>query len=234
MSRAASLLLVALATAACSRSRDDHGGLPPATDWQAPPPLASGGPDQRAGATGGDPHAGLDLADGSAGGAGGDPHAGLDLGDQGGADPHAGLDLGDQGGAAADLAALPPPDPDRPIDPSKFLRGQIVATAEVAGLVRPGAILFLSVKPIDPTTGDVIGGTIAAERLDIGALPTAFSLTEANSMVGGTRFAGDVIVTARIDGDGEARSAQPGDVEGSVKSRIPSDGLTIALDRVVR
>lgn len=220
------LALAALAAAAgCSKKSDAGGGLPPADDWQAPTPLAAqveGG--------GGDPHAGVDMG-------GGDPHAGLDLGAMGG-DPHAGVDMGGMGGDPMGgdpmMAGMAPPDPNRPIDPTKYLKGSIAATKETAGAIKPGAILFLSVKPIDPTTGDVIGGTIAVDRIDVGALPVPFNLTEANLMVDGTKFVGDVVITARIDGDGEARSATPGDVEGSVRARVPADGLSLVLDRIVQ
>jgi hypothetical protein len=219
------LSLAALAAVAgCKQRSERAGGLPPAEDWQAPPPLGGGGAAGRAA----DPHAGLDMA--------GDPHAGLDMaGDPHaglamGGDPHAGLDLADDPA----MAGLRPPDPDRPIDPSKFLRGRITATPTTAPAIEKGAILFLSVKPIDPTSGDVIGGTLAVDRIDIGALPVEFALTEANSMVDNTLFAGDVIVTARIDRDGEARTREPGDVEGRVRARIPAGGLELVLDTIVR
>jgi hypothetical protein len=191
---------------------DPHAGLG----------MGGGGADPHAGlgmgGGGADPHAGLDM-----GGGGADPHAGLDLGG-GGADPHAGLAMGG-GGPGAEAP---------PVDPGKFLRGSIVATAETSPLVKPGAILFLSVKPVEPLSGDVIGGTIAVDRIDVDHLPISFELTGANRMRLDTGFDGDVVISARIDQDGEARSSQPGDVEGSVRAKIPAAGITLTLDRVVR
>ena len=52
-------------------------------------------------------------------------------------------------------------------------------------------------------------------------------------MPGGTGFAGDVVVTARYDQDGDALSKQPGDVSGEVKATIPADKLDLALDTVL-
>jgi len=146
-----------------------------------------------------------------------DPHAGMDMG--GGADPHGGMVMGTQPAVA--------------VDPNMFLKGEIVATAKTKPLVQPGAILFLMVKPINPVSGEIIGNTIAVDRLDVAQLPIGFSLSGANSMMQGTAFEGDVIITARIDQDGEARTKQPGDLEGSVKTKIPADKLVLELDTVI-
>ncbi len=167
---------------------------------------------------GGDPHAGLDMG-------GGDPHAGMDMG----GDPHAGMDMGGGGEPQLD-----PPDPDAPVDLSQFLRGNIVATDETKSLIKPGAILFVSVRPIEPTSGEVIGSPLAVARLELSALPMPFSLDGRNAMSAGTRFEGDVVIAAWVDGDGEAKSKEPGDVEGSVRAKIPADNLTLSLDTILR
>jgi hypothetical protein len=174
---------------------------------------------------GADPHAGLDM-----GGQGADPHAGLDMGGQG-ADPHAGLDMGEEDPA---MAALQPPDPDRKIDETKFLRGTIRADTKVAGGIKSGAVMFLSAVPIEPSTGEVLGAPVAVARLDVDKLPMPFELTERNAMAAGTRFEGDVMITAWIDGDGEARTKEPGDVEGRLRARIPSGKLDLVLDTALR
>jgi hypothetical protein len=90
------------------------------------------------------------------------------------------------------------------------------------------------VKPVNKATGDIIGPTLAVERLDIQSMPVDFQLSEANSMIAGTVFEGDVLISARVDGDGEARSKTPGDVEGSVIATIPAEGLTLTLDQLIK
>ncbi len=60
-----------------------------------------------------------------------------------------------------------------------------------------------------------------------------FHLSAAQMMVAGTRFEGDVVVYARVDGDGEASSTLPGDVEGRVEASIPAEGLSLVLDTVI-
>jgi hypothetical protein len=170
---------------------------------------------------GGDPHAGMDMG-------GGDPHAGMDMG---GGDPHAGMDMG---GGDPRMAMVEPPDPNRPIDESKFVSGTITASAEVAPKVKAGAILFISAKPINPATGEVIGGPLAAERIDITELPVALKLTERNAMSAGTRLDGEVLIQARIDGDGDAISKEPGDITGEVRAKVPAGKLGLELDTILR
>jgi hypothetical protein len=229
----------------CDRDSGDRRGVPPASAWKPPAAEVSEvegqagrasepDTDPHAGiATGSvdDPHAGLDM-----GGRAGDPHASL-TGDQ---DPHAGLDLdgvgvpsGD-GGVDPAMAGMSPPDPDRPIDPSKFLRGSIRASAEIEAAIKPGAVLFLSAWPVAPATGEVLGSPVAVAKLAVGKFPMPFDLSERDGMVDGTRFDGDVLLTARVDGDGEARTKEPGDVEGRMRARIPASGLDLVLDTALR
>lgn len=219
---------VALIAGCEKKSSASSEGMPAAQDWNAPSPMApevqgGGGADMS------NPHAGMDMGGMDMGG--GDPHAGIDMDN-----PHAGMDMGDMGDMGGDprMAMVEPPDPNRPIDESKVLSGTITASAEVAGEVKPGAILFISAKPINPATGEVIGGPLAAERIDITALPVSFKLSERNAMSAGTRLDGDVLIQARIDGDGDAISKQPGDITGEVRARVPADKLALELDTILR
>lgn len=218
--------VAALAMGGCEKSSPAPSGMPAASDWTAPSPMGSEVGGGHAGAAANphagaadNPHAGMNMG-------GADPHAGMNMS---GADPHAGMAMADP-----QMAAIQPPDPDRPIDESKFLEGTIAASKETAAAVKPGAIMFLSVRPIDPTTGEIIGGPIAVDRIDINKLPADFHLTGHNAMSAGTRFAGDVLVQARVDGDGEARTKEPGDVTGQVRAKIPSAGIALVLDTVLR
>lgn len=238
---ARTLPVIALSVAAlagCGREHDDQRALPAATAWKPPPPR----PSQVEGGAGAgrvdDPHAGLDS--------GGDPHAGLDVGQSGGShasptgdqDPHAGLDMDGEGartdGGDPAMAGMSAPDPDRPIDASKFLRGTIRAGSQVGDAVKLGAVLFLSAWPIDPNTGDVLGSPVAVAKVVVEKLPMPFELTERDVMTAGTRFDGEVLIRARVDGDGEARTKLPGDVEGSLRARVPSQDLDLVLDTPLR
>jgi hypothetical protein len=160
-----------------------------------------------------------------AGMAGGNPHAGVP-----GAPP---LDDSAHGTMPSDPSMqLPPPAADRPIDASKFLAGTVNVPAASQGKIPAGAPIFLSVRPAD-ASGNPAGTPIAVDKLvATGSWPISFRITEAQAMVQGTAFGGPVVITARFDQDGEARSKQPGDISGIVKATIPADGLAITLDTV--
>ena len=205
--------------AGCDRKKPD--GLPPAPDWQAPvaaPPSGTmpgtpSGPAARV-----DPHAGVPGAP-PLGGGGGDPHAGVP-----GAPP-----LG--GAGSADTMGLPPPDPNRPVDDSKYIAGTVDVPAALRSKVPSGAAIFLSVRARDAATGQGVGTPLAVDRLvSTGTWPLSWKLTEAQAMVGGTGFAGEVVVSARFDQDGDAMTKQPGDVTGKAAATIPAAGVAIVLD----
>lgn len=210
--RTALILSAAVLLVACGdKKNDDLEGLPAASDWQeqgmaGPPP---------GGAQGGmaNPHGGA-----------ANPHAGMDMNN-----PHAGMDMG--GGSSVENLGLPPPDPNKPIDPNKYLRGIITAADPVKDRVTSGSTLFLMVRKAGPD-GKATGAPIAVDIKTITSLPAAFSLDGANAMIGGTGFEGKVVVAARLDQDGDAGTKQPGDVEGEVKAAIPADSLVLTLDTV--
>ncbi|MCP4449205.1 MAG: hypothetical protein GY811_28320 [Myxococcales bacterium] len=211
------LVLVLCASCGDDKSEDSAAALPIANSWNGAGPAALGAsiPGRMVPS---DPHAGLDL------GGAGDPHAGLDMG--GASDPHAGLDM-----TAGELMA---PNPDRIVDPNIFVKGTLASTTDIASLIEVGDIVFLSVRPINKATGDILGQPLAVERIDVRTLPVDFYLSAANSMVAGTEFAGDVEVYARVDRDGEASTVEAGDIEGRVRASIPAEGLELSLSSIVK
>jgi hypothetical protein len=234
--RVTALLCLSLAAGACSKDdHKDYRGLPPANTWQAPSPAGAaasaqgGASDPHAGMGMGNPHAGMDMGDPHAGMDMGDPHAGMDMGN-----PHAGMDMGGgDGGVDVMQLGLPPPDPNRAIDPEKFLRGTLKPSAATKARIPPGSVIFLSVKRADPATGQPTGAPLAVKRLQLASWPLWFELTEADAMIGGTAFHGDVVITAWSDQDQDAIGRQPGDVQGQVRAKIPAKDLELVLDKVV-
>jgi hypothetical protein len=212
--------------AGCSRKSSHDKAFPGQTDWHAP-----------GGAPGGDPNAlppPPNVGPGALAGQGGAMGGGMGNSDMPQDDVHAGLGGGHPGGADVGQMGLPAPDPSRTIDPNKYLRGQIHPTAATKAKIPAGGVIFIAVKRADPKTGAPIDGPpMAVERLTATGWPLAFELTEAQAMIGGTGFAGDVVVTARYDQDGDALSKQPGDVAGQVKATIPADKLDLPLDSVL-
>jgi hypothetical protein len=230
------LVCSSLAAGACGEGRkEDHRGLPPADTWQAPAPAAAAGTGQggavnpHAGMNMGNPHAGVDMANPHAGMDMGNPHAGMDMNN-----PHAGMDMGTgDGGLDVMQLGLQPPDPERAIDPEKYLRGTLKPSAETSARIPPGAVIFFSVKRADPATGKPTGATLAVKRLQLSAWPLWFELTDADAMIGGTALDGDVVITAWSDQDQDAIGKQPGDVQGQVRATIPARDLVLVLDTVI-
>jgi hypothetical protein len=221
-----------LAATACSKKPQD--GLPPPTEWQAgsaaapgtatAPPLPP--PPNMRGVPRANPHAGMAM-----GGDPANPHAGMDMGGEP-SDPHAGLDMSGAAGTDVTKLGLPPPDPDRPINPSHRIAGTIRVDAGARGKVKPGTAVFLMVKRAG-ADGAPVGQPLAVDKLSWSGDGIAFELTDEQAMTAGTDLSGDVVVIARYDQDSDALSRQPGDITGQVRVAIPASGVKLTLDTVL-
>jgi hypothetical protein len=218
MGRFLSIALALAALGACSKDKDSKG-LPPAQEWSAstgnlPPAQQSANPHTA------NPH----VAEGD------NPHAGVDMDN-----PHAGMDPSNPHGGGQDVGqmGLPPPDPNRKIDPTHHVKGVIKIHAKAKSKVAAGTPVFLVVKRAG-ADGQPSGPPLAVEKLAWGAKDEIpFEVSEANAMIAGTELTGDVVVTARYDQDGDALSKQPGDVVGTLRVKIPADKVTVTLDDVL-
>jgi tetratricopeptide (TPR) repeat protein len=86
----------------------------------------------------------------------------------------------------------------------------VVGTIEAPdGALRPGDLLFLSARPEGVTSGPPTW----VQRLQPTAFPVSFRIGPANAMLGGDPPA-KVVLTARIDRDGNPTSKGPDDLEG--------------------
>ncbi|MBV8758291.1 MAG: hypothetical protein JO257_13480 [Deltaproteobacteria bacterium] len=246
MGRYLALALALCAAAGCSKKKNESEGLPPAQSWSGDPSGAvqpaqqpanpHGGtvpdmPNPHGGGDPSNPHAGVDMTN-PHGGDPSNPHAGVDMNNpHGGGDPtnpHAGM------GADVSQLGLPPPDPDRPIDPSHHVKGMVRIHPKAKDKVKAGAAVFLIVKRAD-ASGQPTGTPLAVEKLEWGAgdaIP--FELSEKQAMIAGTQLTGDVVVIAHYDQDGDAISKQPGDVMGQAKVKIPADNVNLFLDDVLQ
>jgi hypothetical protein len=215
-------LTVIAAATGCSRDKKTQDGLPPAQEWkqdstgamvqvgketQPPPPPGMANP------KGSNPHGGMAN----------DPHAGL------GIDP-----TGDMGGGGVDVGqmGLPPPDPNRPIDPTRYVKGVIKIHEKAKARANTGVPLFIVVKRVD-ASGQPTGTALAVDKLTWSGADLTFELTEKQAMVGGTELVGDVMVTARYDQDGDALSKEAGDIVGQARVKLPADNVQIWLDTIL-
>ncbi len=90
-----------------------------------------------------------------------------------------------------------------------MIAGKVSIAPELAGQVRPTDVLFVIVRRP--------GGAprpVAAKRIPNPTFPVPFEITNADVMVQGSELRGMVDVVARLDRDGQAGPAQPGDIEG--------------------
>lgn len=106
------------------------------------------------------------------------------------------------------------PAPD-PVDPSAVAAVPeeapgIDGSVRVAdGTPTPTGVLFVIVRVAGRE-----GGPPLAVRQMTAELPTDFRISEADAMIPGTPFVGELDVIVRLDQDGNAFSQQPGDLQG--------------------
>jgi hypothetical protein len=158
-------------------------------------------------------------------------------GDNAAADPHAGLDMNGMGGAGGANphgggmeGTMPTPGD---LDPKTVINGTIDVAPGLAGKVKPGDVIFLSLKSVDPTTGELKRPPLAVDRLDVQKLPVSFELSNQKLMIAGSKIEGQVAVTARIDRDADAMTRTAGDLEGIVKTTAPQKDLKVIIDTEV-
>ena len=89
------------------------------------------------------------------------------------------------------------------------IAGVVTIDPALASQVAPTDVLFVIVKrPSGPPR------PLAAVRIDHPKFPQSFEVTNADVMLQGSELKGVVAIIARLDKDGNAGPAQPGDIEG--------------------
>lgn len=110
------------------------------------------------------------------------------------------------------------------------IAGRVLITQALADQIRPTDVLFVIVRRP--------GGMprpVAAKRIENPKFPVSFEITNADVMVQGSELRGMVDVIARLDRDGQAGPAQPGDIEGRYAKNPTLPGgrdLEIVLDKM--
>src|SRR4051812_33046109 len=196
-------LVAAILAGGCSKKSAE--GTPPANEWaqNGAGAMVQTGPNAIPPPA---PPPGMAPRGGTGMGGGDDPHAGLgiDINGAQGDDPHAGLDMnGAGGGTDVTKLGLPPPDPDRAIDPTRYVKGVIKLHPKAKDRAKAGTPVFIVVKRAD-ASGSPVGTPLAVDKLTWNNVDLQFELTEKQAMVAGTQLTGDVIVQARLDQDSDA------------------------------
>ena len=134
--------------------------------------------------------------------------------------------------AAAMPAAAAPAEAPAAESPGASITGSIVLAPAVAKARPKGGTLYLVARRIsdNPTAR---GTLIAVRKLPATKFPLPFSLSAADMPFQNGPFDGDLVLTARIDQDGDPLTHEKGDVYGSLpKVPVGSHGVKLALDQV--
>ena len=117
--------------------------------------------------------------------------------------------------------------------------GAPAAGVAIGGTVRLAPGLVANIRPDDTLLVYAKSRTgspapLAIVRARAAELPFRFTLDESTAMVPGHSLAGasDVVVVARITRSGNA-AAQPGDLQGSVDTRVGTQDVAVAIGEVV-
>ncbi len=112
---------------------------------------------------------------------------------------------------------------------SGAIEGTLELAPELAGRVPPRAVLYLIARTAQG------GPPIAVVRVDNPSFPMPFSIGPENRMNQSLPFAGEMRISARVDGDGNPMTRTPGDLQGSSEAaNAPGDrGVTLLIDEVL-
>jgi len=110
------------------------------------------------------------------------------------------------------------------------IAGVVTIDPALASKVAPTDVLFVIVKrPSGPPR------PLAAVRIDHPKFPQPFEVTNADVMLPGSELKGVVSIIARLDKDGNAGPAQPGDIEGEYTKNptmVGAKNVEIVLNKV--
>ena len=136
-------------------------------------------------------------------------------------------------GGATPSGAFGGTTPGGTFDPKTVLAGVIKADGKVKDKISAGDVLFVVARRYEEgATGP--GTPLAVQKLTVDKFPIKFSLDSRDAMLAGTALSGKVVVTARVDKDGDAITKNPGDVIGQSKPvEPPKKDVVVSLDTVL-
>jgi hypothetical protein len=145
--------------------------------------------------------------------------------------------------APAAAPSLPPPGPTPPMpaappsppaaaDSGGSITGSIVLSPAIAKARPQGGTLYLVARR--PSDNPSARGTlIAVKKLPATTFPLPFALTAADMPFQNGPFEGELVLSARIDQDGDPLTYEKGDVFGKLpKVSVGTHGVKLALDQV--
>jgi hypothetical protein len=122
--------------------------------------------------------------------------------------------------------------PEKPADPNATIIGQIVLPAAQRAHVAASDTIFLVARRIadNPTAR---GSLVAVKKLSAAKFPIAFTLSAADMPFQNGAFEGDLMLSVRVDKDGDPMTRKKGDVFGTLpKVHVGARGVKLALDQL--
>ena len=112
---------------------------------------------------------------------------------------------------------------------SAAIEGTLELAPDLAGRVPPGAVLFVVARTAQS------GPPLAVVRVTDPSFPLQFSIGPGDRMIQSMPFAGEILLSARVDADGDAMTKSPGDLRGASDiPNAPGDrGVTLLIDEVL-
>ena len=134
-----------------------------------------------------------------------------------------------RGAAPFQPQAPQPPFQPQPSGGGDTISGIISVAPELQESVPAQGLLFVIAR----ATGVRAGPPMAVLRIPNPSFPLPFEIGPQNVMIPSMRFQGDIDITVRVDGDGNAMSKLPGDLSGQTrKPETPgTTGVRIVLDQ---
>jgi cytochrome c-type biogenesis protein CcmH len=121
-----------------------------------------------------------------------------------------------------------------PITPAnQQITGKITIDPKLKADADSRAVLFIIAR----SAAAAKGPPLAVKKIDRPVFPLSYSLGQENVMMQGASFTGSVVVTARLDKDGNPTTRQPGDLTGDYKKgsvAVGSKNIDIVLDQMVQ
>jgi hypothetical protein len=107
------------------------------------------------------------------------------------------------------------------------IRGTLRLAPELEGAQPSGGVLFLIARTTTP------GPPLAVKRIEAPRFPLDFEIGPADRMLASVPFTGPLLLTARLDSDGNATSRTPGDLQGGAADSVSpgASGVEIVLDQ---
>jgi hypothetical protein len=116
-------------------------------------------------------------------------------------------------------------------DPGASIKGKIVLSAAIAKTKPQGTLYLTARRPSD--NPEARGTLIAVKKLPATTFPLAFEMTAADMPFQTGPFEGDLVLTARIDRDGDPMTHEKGDAFGGLpKVRVGAQDVKLTIDQV--